>query len=238
MTSTVLRVDSWKPSEDKYLAKTVLTYVREGKTQLQAFEHCAEKMNRSAAACGFRWNNEVRKKYERKLRGARKEWRQKKKNMAMAIQEQPMEPVEFTEPIMDEPESNLESSQVEWLTTGQMIDGLKVGEIAEGIGEFGNLGKRKVEVINTANDGIRFLHENGEGKAIRISETLLKLKWRILPNFVSFIEAMNALSQGKTVTYHDNHKEGYTFDLKAEWSLEEAAGYTLNDLFKSRWTIE
>jgi prespore-specific regulator len=72
MTSTVLRIDNWKSSEDKHLARTVLSFVREGKTQLQAFEHCAEKIDRSAVACGFRWNKYLRQHYKEELRIARR----------------------------------------------------------------------------------------------------------------------------------------------------------------------
>lgn len=57
------RKDSWTIEDDKVLADTVLTYIREGKTQLQAFEETAMTLGRTKQACGFRWNKTLRKQY-------------------------------------------------------------------------------------------------------------------------------------------------------------------------------
>ena len=48
------RQDSWTSDENRLLIETVLTYIREGKTQLEAFKAVGEKLSRTAAACGFR----------------------------------------------------------------------------------------------------------------------------------------------------------------------------------------
>lgn len=57
------RKDSWTVEDDKVLADTVLTFIREGKTQLQAFEKTAAILGRTKQACGFRWNKTLRKQY-------------------------------------------------------------------------------------------------------------------------------------------------------------------------------
>lgn len=57
------RQDAWTTEDDFSLAEVTLRHIREGGTQLSAFEEVAEKMGRTAAACGFRWNSYVRKKY-------------------------------------------------------------------------------------------------------------------------------------------------------------------------------
>lgn len=57
------RQDAWTTEDDLLLAEVTLRHIREGGTQLQAFEEVAEKMGRTSAACGFRWNSFVRKKY-------------------------------------------------------------------------------------------------------------------------------------------------------------------------------
>lgn len=54
------RQDSWTSEEDQLLTETVLQYIREGKTQLEAFKDVGEKLSRTAAACGFRWNKTLR----------------------------------------------------------------------------------------------------------------------------------------------------------------------------------
>ncbi len=78
------RQDAWTKEEDVLLAETVLHYIREGKTQLEAFKKVGKKVARTPAACGFRWNATIRKQYERAIELAKKErkngqtvWKQK-----------------------------------------------------------------------------------------------------------------------------------------------------------------
>ncbi|PNB46013.1 Prespore-specific transcriptional regulator RsfA, partial [Pseudomonas sp. GW456-E7] len=51
--------------------------VREGSTQLNAFEEVGDKLNRTSAACGFRWNAVVRHQYEKALQLAKKQRKQR-----------------------------------------------------------------------------------------------------------------------------------------------------------------
>ncbi|MDA3131015.1 RsfA family transcriptional regulator [Aliibacillus thermotolerans] len=71
------RQDAWSEEDDLLLAEIVLRHVREGSTQLKAFEEASEKLSRTAAACGFRWNACLRSNYEAALELA-KQQRQKK----------------------------------------------------------------------------------------------------------------------------------------------------------------
>jgi prespore-specific regulator len=66
-----MRQDAWQEQDDLTLAETVLKHIREGSTQLAAFEETAELLSRTAAACGFRWNSEVRKRYENEIKEAK-----------------------------------------------------------------------------------------------------------------------------------------------------------------------
>lgn len=66
------RQDAWTEEDDLLLAETVLRHVREGSTQLNAFEEVGDKLNRTSAACGFRWNAVVRSRYEKALQMAKK----------------------------------------------------------------------------------------------------------------------------------------------------------------------
>lgn len=78
---TAVRQDAWSPEDDLILAEVTLRHIRENSTQLQAFEEVGERLGRTPAACGFRWNSCVRKKYDaaiqiakaqRQKRGSRK----------------------------------------------------------------------------------------------------------------------------------------------------------------------
>lgn len=66
------RQDSWSLDEDNLLAEVVLRYIREGSTQLKAFEEVGERLSRTAAACGFRWNSFVRKQFRDAIIHAKK----------------------------------------------------------------------------------------------------------------------------------------------------------------------
>ncbi|WP_353948048.1 RsfA family transcriptional regulator [Sporolactobacillus sp. Y61] len=76
---TKVRQDAWSHEDDLLLAETVLRHIREGSTQLDAFEEVGDKLNRTGAACGFRWNAIVRRKYEQAIEIAKKQRKQKKR---------------------------------------------------------------------------------------------------------------------------------------------------------------
>ncbi|MEB3100651.1 RsfA family transcriptional regulator [Ferviditalea candida] len=81
----VTRQDAWSTDDDLILAEVTLRHIREGGTQLGAFEEVGERIGRTAAACGFRWNSCVRKKYEAAIQIAksqRQKRNQQKKQLA------------------------------------------------------------------------------------------------------------------------------------------------------------
>lgn len=65
------RSDAWTPEDDVTLAELVLRHIREGSTQLVAFDEAASLLGRTAAACGYRWNGVVRRHYEDPIRDAK-----------------------------------------------------------------------------------------------------------------------------------------------------------------------
>ncbi|RHW36514.1 RsfA family transcriptional regulator [Neobacillus notoginsengisoli] len=77
MSST--RQDAWTADEDLLLAEVILRHIREGGTQLQAFEEVGRQLSRTSAACGFRWNSHVRKQYKSGIEHAKKQRKEGKK---------------------------------------------------------------------------------------------------------------------------------------------------------------
>lgn len=71
------RQDAWTAEDDLVLAEVILRHIREGGTQLSAFEEVAARLGRTPAACGFRWNSTVRKKYESAIQLAKQQRQQK-----------------------------------------------------------------------------------------------------------------------------------------------------------------
>lgn len=95
MSST--RQDAWTHDEDLLLAEIVLRHIREGGTQLQAFDKVGKELTRTAAACGFRWNSYVRKQYKSGIELAKKQRKERK---------QSNQPIEDNEQVTDQ---NLEA---------------------------------------------------------------------------------------------------------------------------------
>ncbi|WP_404462145.1 RsfA family transcriptional regulator [Sutcliffiella horikoshii] len=79
---STVRQDAWTQDEDLLLAEVVLRYIREGGTQLTAFEEVGKKLSRTSAACGFRWNSYVRKQYATGIELAKKQRKELKKEQA------------------------------------------------------------------------------------------------------------------------------------------------------------
>jgi prespore-specific regulator len=83
MSST--RQDAWNQDEDLLLAEVVLRHIREGSTQLHAFEEVGKQLSRTSAACGFRWNSYVRKQYKSGIEIAKKQRKELKKQVANLV---------------------------------------------------------------------------------------------------------------------------------------------------------
>ncbi|OES44859.1 RsfA family transcriptional regulator [Domibacillus iocasae] len=80
-----VRQDAWSEENDLLLAETVLRHVREGSTQLNAFEEVGDILNRTSAACGFRWNAVVRTQYEKALGLAKKQRKQRNRTIEKKV---------------------------------------------------------------------------------------------------------------------------------------------------------
>lgn len=106
------RQDAWTEENDLLLAETVLRHVREGSTQLNAFEEVGDRLDRTSAACGFRWNAVVRHDYEKALALAKKQRKQRQRMLGKdhagkkkLLYDPPVVPVfleEFSSPLEDE----------------------------------------------------------------------------------------------------------------------------------------
>ncbi|WP_374721967.1 RsfA family transcriptional regulator [Peribacillus tepidiphilus] len=81
---SITRQDAWSQDEDLLLAEVVLRHIREGSTQLVAFEEVGKKLSRTAAACGFRWNSFVRKQYKTGIELAKKHRKENKKRVEIS----------------------------------------------------------------------------------------------------------------------------------------------------------
>ncbi|WP_113927408.1 RsfA family transcriptional regulator [Bacillus sp. P14.5] len=119
MTSN--RQDAWSQDEDLLLAEVVLRHIREGGTQLQAFEEVGRKLSRTAAACGFRWNSFVRKQYKSGIELAKRQRKENKKHSVPAEQPEP----EQNERVQEIPSLKNDETHSGKLTLDGVIEFLK-----------------------------------------------------------------------------------------------------------------
>ncbi|MBO1003425.1 RsfA family transcriptional regulator [Pseudogracilibacillus auburnensis] len=107
-----VRQDAWSHEDDLLLAETVLRHIREGSTQLNAFEEVGDELNRTSAACGFRWNAEVRNKYIHAIDLAKRQRKERKRAQAKQIRKEPSitvpQEVENKSSLIMEPEEPVE----------------------------------------------------------------------------------------------------------------------------------
>ncbi len=87
---SVSRQDAWTPDEDLILAEFVLRHIREGSTQLVAFEEVGKRLSRTTAACGFRWNSYVRKQYTSGIELAKKQRKEGRKQLLKEKHDKPL----------------------------------------------------------------------------------------------------------------------------------------------------
>ena len=119
------RQDAWSEENDLLLAETVLRHVREGSTQLNAFEEVGDKLNRTSAACGFRWNAVVRHDYEKALQLAKKQRKQRQRALGQPTKKllytPPETSIEDTIPFVLEQDSQPSFANDEMVEFGQEL---------------------------------------------------------------------------------------------------------------------
>jgi hypothetical protein len=133
----------------------------------------------------------------------------------------------------------------EYLTTGQMIDKLRLGEVAV------NQEGYKVKYGENGLNLLFFLpHEEpsepnimGDADKFIIHALWVKKdKWHITPKFVSFEEAMEAhKEEKKTVVYHHDDELKYEFKHELETGQFDKVSddnICLYELLEGKWTIE
>jgi RsfA family transcription factor len=95
MTKT--RADAWTDHQDDLLATIVLKHIQSGSQQLRAFEEASDELDRTSAACAFRWNATIKRGYEVELKKAFKLRRQHSRHKVASI---PIETLTVEPPIV------------------------------------------------------------------------------------------------------------------------------------------
>lgn len=123
----------------------------------------------------------------------------------------------------------------EWLTIGEVISKINIGDIAEP--DDGN----RYEIITKKKDGA-IVWKDDMDKCVHLNHAVIKTKWRIIPNFVSYKEAMKAhQEEKKTIIYHHDNELKYTFKhelVTGQFDQLSNDNICLYELLEGKWTIE
>ena len=99
---STIRQDAWTADDDLILAEVTMRNIREGGTQLQAFDEVARKIGRTSAACGFRWNSFVRKNYEAAIQIAKAQRQQRSYEKRSKVRSVASQEVRYVEQVAEQ----------------------------------------------------------------------------------------------------------------------------------------
>lgn len=208
-----IRQDAWSHEDDLLLAETVLRHIREGSTQLNAFEEVGDALNRTSAACGFRWNAEVRNKYISAIDLAKRQRKERKRAQASQLKKgasipvpqqldkmNPLviEPPEQTEITLDSVIHYLQSFQKDYYASNQL--------------------RNKAEEIQYEN---KELQEKVENLERELSITRKKLA-TVEEDYKTFIQIMER-ARKMTVLEDQSTLKSPTFKMDKNGNLEQLA---------------
>jgi hypothetical protein len=128
-----------------------------------------------------------------------------------------------------------------WLTTGQMLDQLKSGEIAQYKTKYktGYVKRLGDTIVYCDIYGNEIMKDENIFHTVALDKGIVNAEWSILPQYVSFEEAYEAGKQGKVINFHA--KDGVVHRIEHfDDSLDEngLSCYCLMELFEGNWSIE
>jgi len=217
------RQDAWTEENDLLLAETVLRHVREGSTQLNAFEEVGDELNRTSAACGFRWNAVVRHQYEKALQLAKK---QRKQRMRALGQEQGKKKLLYTPPtptIEHVTEEVYEATPVSAPTITASNDSLSIDLVIRYLetfrGQTGNM-----QAIQHENSRLRKENDDLHRKIQDLEKQVTQLEANattIQEDYETLMQIMNRAR--KLVLFDEEDRSATSFKMDRNGNLEKLA---------------
>src|SRR5690625_4537090 len=214
-----VRQDAWSHEDDLLLAETVLRHIREGSTQLNAFEEVGDELNRTSAACGFRWNAEVRNKYINAIDLAKRQRKEKKRAQAAQMTASPKHPV-HPEPNMPIPEPTQDTSLIMEQSTELTFD--HVIHFLQSIQEnyyAANQSKEKVEKLQLKNNELE-AEINKLEQELNITRKKLST---VEEDYKVFIQIMDRARKMTVLEEQGNSYKSTTFKMDKNGNLEQYA---------------
>ncbi|WP_235848319.1 RsfA family transcriptional regulator [Litchfieldia alkalitelluris] len=226
------RQDAWTEENDLLLAETVLRHVREGSTQLNAFDEVGDELNRTSAACGFRWNAVVRHNYEKALQLAKKQRKQRQRALG---QHQPVKKkLLYTPPVpsLDSFEEHIEVTDYEKPVINENPTAFSASitkaqlTIDQVISFLSTMQNRTSGVSALQKENERLKRENKEiaeaNKALEQKvEQLEKKSLNIQEDYETLMKIMNRAR--KLVLFEEEERPSTKFKMDRNGNLEKVA---------------
>lgn len=210
-----VRQDAWSHEDDLLLAETVLRHIREGSTQLNAFEEVGDELNRTSAACGFRWNAEIRGKYIHAIEIAKRQRKEKKRaeqNASKRLRKQPV----ITLPAPEQTAENNAAEPVEQVITFDNV--ISFLQQVKRNYHASNQSKSQLDQLMRENDTLRKQNENLQ-KQLKQTESQMA---SIQDDYQAFIKIMDR-ARKMTVLDDENNQKPPMFRMDKNGNLEQLA---------------
>ncbi|MDY0396836.1 RsfA family transcriptional regulator [Virgibacillus halophilus] len=209
-----VRQDAWSHEDDLLLAETVLRHIREGSTQLNAFEEVGDELNRTSAACGFRWNAEIRGKYIHAIEIAKRQRKEKKRAEQNTVKSSGRRPV-ISLPAPEQTITERETSAEQILTFDAVIGFLQ--HVKKNY-HASNQSKSQLDQIIKDNEVLQKQNENLQ-KQLKQTESQMA---SIQEDYQAFIQIMDR-ARKMTVLNDENAQKPPMFRMDKNGNLEQLA---------------
>ncbi|GHI01264.1 RsfA family transcriptional regulator [Neobacillus kokaensis] len=202
------RQDAWSQDEDLLLAEVVLRHIREGGTQLQAFEEVGKQLSRTAAACGFRWNSYVRKQYKSGIELAKKQ-RKESKLQSVASDQLPTLEIEKAKNEKPSPVKETENNQISFTNVMEYLE--ELNRKAESHAIINNEREKSIEKIKELEKKTYYLAAENE----RLTKNLKAIE----EDYRSLIEIMER-ARKMVVFQEEDRQQKVKFQMDKNGNLE------------------
>lgn len=221
-----VRQDAWSHEDDLLLAETVLRHIREGSTQLNAFEEVGDHLNRTSAACGFRWNAEVRNKYDNAIDLAKRQRKERKRALNKTVQAVPkvVASSEVSEQVASQVPSIENAGQSTTETTLEPAETMNLDTVVKYLKSLkkelytSDQSKSSVQALESDNKSLRTKVEELQKKLIDTEQQLQAMK----EDYQTFIQIMDR-ARKMTVFEDTNLINSPSFRMDKNGNLEQLA---------------
>lgn len=214
-----VRQDAWSHEDDLLLAETVLRHIREGSTQLNAFDEVGDHLNRTSAACGFRWNAEVRSKYESAIDLAKRQRKEKKRALS-SVSKKTSVPAVSLHSVNEKAETNLETNSLAVAETSS----LSIDKVIQYLKELkkesnaSNQSKAALETLEKENVMLKSKVQELENQLSSTEDQLVSIQ----EDYQTFIQIMDR-ARKMTVLDDKDSRTAPAFRMDKNGNLQQLA---------------